>query len=89
MTNSRAAGSSSNRSRLTHPTAAGEISVWSPPEFGELLLFTPPHRKAVAIEPYTCAPDAPNLQAAGIDAGWRVLPPDGQFVSAVGYRWKA
>jgi aldose 1-epimerase len=75
--------------RLSHPTAAGEISVWAPPEFGELLLFTPPHRKAVAIEPYTCTPDAANLQAAGIDAGWRVLPPDGQFVSAVGYRWKA
>lgn len=74
--------------RLTHPTAPGEVSVWAPAEFGELLLFTPPHRKAVAIEPYTCASDAPNLQAAGVDAGWRVLPPGGQFVAAVGYRWR-
>jgi len=74
--------------RLTHPSAPGELSVWAPPEFGELLLFTPPHRQAVAIEPYTCATDAPNLQAAGIDAGWRVLPPGEQFVAAVGYRWK-
>jgi aldose 1-epimerase len=75
--------------KLSHPTAPGELTVWAPPAFGELLLFTPPHRRAVAIEPYTCASDAANLQAAGVDAGWRVLPPDGQFVAAVGYRWRS
>jgi aldose 1-epimerase len=75
--------------KLSHKSAPGELTVWAPPAFGELLLFTPPHRRAVAIEPYTCASNAANLQSAGIDAGWRVLPPDGQFVAAVGYRWKA
>jgi aldose 1-epimerase len=47
--------------------------------FRELVAFTPPHRQAFCVEPYTCATDAVNLQQRGIDAGWHVLPP--------GQRW--
>jgi aldose 1-epimerase len=47
--------------------------------FRELVVFTPPHRQAVCLEPYTCATDAINLQARGVDAGLRVLPPGGQW----------
>jgi aldose 1-epimerase len=43
--------------------------------FRELVVFTPPHRQAIALEPYTCTTDAINLQARGIDAGWLVLEP--------------
>ncbi len=53
------------------------------PVFRELLLFTPVHRKAVAIEPYTCATDAVNLTG---DAGWRVLPAGELFRASVEYR---
>ena len=52
------------------------------PSFRELVAFTPPHRHAVALEPYTCTPDAINLQQRGVDAGWRVLDA-GQEWSAV------
>jgi galactose mutarotase-like enzyme len=38
----------------------------------ELVVFTPPHRRAFALEPYTCATDAANL---GDKGGWRVLAP--------------
>jgi aldose 1-epimerase len=51
------------------------------PEFRDLVIFTPPHRQAFCLEPYTCTTDAINLQARGIEAGWRVLPP--------GQRWRA
>lgn len=44
-------------------------------EFRELVAFTPPWTTAVCLEPYTCTTDAVNLQARGIDAGWRVLQP--------------
>jgi aldose 1-epimerase len=74
--------------RLGHRTATGRVSVFCPLAFRQLLLFTPPHRKAVAIEPYTCATDAPNLAARGIDSGWRVLPPGGRWSAAVEYRWE-
>lgn len=47
-------------------------------EFRELVAFTPPHGRSVCLEPYTCATDAANLQARGIDAGWDVLAPGDQ-----------
>jgi aldose 1-epimerase len=43
--------------------------------FREIVGFTPPHREAVCLEPYTCATDAINLEQKGVDAGWRVLQP--------------
>jgi aldose 1-epimerase len=55
-------------------------------EFREMVLFTPPHRQAFCIEPYTCTTDAINLQARGIDAGWRVLPPGGRWQAVVELR---
>jgi len=81
------AGDLTRVARLGHTTARGELTVSVSPSFRELLLFTPPHRKAVAIEPYTCASDAANLQAAGHDSGWAVLPPEAKWSTTVEYRW--
>ena len=53
---------------------AATVTVSSDPAFTDYVLFTPTSRDAVAIEPYTCATDAVNLQPRGIDAGWQVLP---------------
>jgi len=56
--------------------AAGlEVVQQFGPQFRELTVFTPSWTQAVCLEPYTCATDAVNLQARGIDAGWRVLQP--------------
>jgi aldose 1-epimerase len=55
-------------------------------EFREIVVFTPPHRQAFCVEPYTCTTDAINLQARGIDAGWRVLPPGGRWQAVVEMR---
>lgn len=75
---------------LEAPSQTTRLIVAVDPAFRELLLFTPLHRKAVAIEPYTCATDAANLEAVqGIDAGWRVLPAGTVFRSAVEYRLEA
>ena len=43
--------------------------------FRECVVYTPEHREAVAVEPYTCAPTAFELLAMGIDAGLQVLEP--------------
>lgn len=43
--------------------------------FRELVVFTPPKRHAICLEPYTCVTDAINLQQSGIDAGLQVLQP--------------
>ncbi len=61
----------------------GPLRVFCSPEFRELVVFTPPHRQAFCVEPYTCTTDAINLQARGVDAGWRVLAPRATLTSVV------
>ena len=56
------------------------------PAFREAVVFTPPHRQAFCIEPYTCTTDAINLQARGVDAGLLTLPPGGQWTAVVEMR---
>jgi aldose 1-epimerase len=63
-----------------------EVRVAWSPEFREAVVFTPPHRHAFCVEPYTCVTDAVNLQARGVEAGWRVLPPGGTFRAVVELR---
>ena len=73
---------------LSHPAAMGRLRVLADPAFRELVLFTPPHRQAVAIEPYTCSADAANFAERGIDSGWRVIPAGAEWEAAVEYRWE-
>jgi aldose 1-epimerase len=69
-----AAGGLVVRGRVTWP--GGEtLEVRTSPDYRELVMFTPPHRQAVCLEPYTCTTDAINLEQQGVDAGWRVLDP--------------
>jgi aldose 1-epimerase len=56
------------------------------PEFRDLVIFTPPHRQAFCVEPYTCTTDAINLQARGVETGWHVLPPGERWRAVVGLR---
>ncbi len=58
-----------------HPQQSQRLDLFVSPEFREAVAFTPPHRRAICLEPYTCTTDAINLQAQGIDAGWLELPP--------------
>ncbi len=73
---------------LSHPAAMGRLRVIADPAFRELVLFTPQHRQAIAIEPYTCSADAANLAARGIDSGWKVLAAGAEWEAAVEYRWE-
>jgi aldose 1-epimerase len=62
------------------------LSLLSAPAFRQLIVFTPPHRQAVCLEPYTCTGDAINLQQRGIDAGLLVLEPGAAWSGAVEMR---
>src|SRR5207249_2577983 len=61
--------------RLRQEPEGVTLRVLASPAFREVVVFTPPHRQALCIEPYTCITDALNLQARGVDAGMQVLPP--------------
>jgi aldose 1-epimerase len=71
------------RAGLRQASANLEVQLLTSPAFRELVLFTPPHRQAVALEPYTCATDAINLQQRGSDAGLQVLQPGQEWRGVV------
>jgi aldose 1-epimerase len=62
-------------STLRDPGAGLEIVQSTDTIFRELVVFTPPNRPAVCMEPYTCATNAINLQQSGADAGLQILAP--------------
>lgn len=51
------------------------LQVLADAGFRELVAFTPPHRQAVCLEPYTCPTDAVHLAEQGIACGWQILAP--------------
>lgn len=64
---------------LMDPAAGLEIVQTADAVFRDLVAYTPGHGRSVCLEPYTCITDAVNLESRGIDAGWRVVPPGGEF----------
>jgi aldose 1-epimerase len=57
-----------------------QVTQLAGPGFRDYVAFTPPHREAVCLEPYTCVTDAVNLEAQqGIEAGWQTLAPGAEF----------
>ncbi len=62
------------------------LRLYAGAEFRDMVIFTPPHRQAFCVEPYTCTTDAINLQARGVDVGWRVLPPQDRWRAVVELR---
>ncbi len=63
-----------SRAALADTKARLAVVVEAGSGFREWVVYTPP-RSAVCFEPYTCAPDALNLQPRGIDAGLLTLEP--------------
>ena len=72
-----------SEARLDDATAGYSVAIRSTSEFRELVVYTPPHREAICIEPYTCVPDAFRLARDGIDAGGRILLPGESFEASV------
>ena len=52
----------------------------------ECVVYNPPHRQAICIEPYTCVPDAYELAESGADTGLRVLSPGETFSTRIDIR---
>lgn len=75
-------------STLKHPNFPGAVKVFADKSFPFLVLFTPAHRRAIAIEPYTCATNASNLPDS-IQPGWLFLSPGMKNQHLVKYSWQA
>lgn len=55
-------------------------------EFRACVVYNPPHREAICIEPYSNVPDAFRLQKAGFDAGAVVLEPGEKWQTKIEIR---
>ncbi len=51
--------------------------------FRHCVVFTPPHREAIAIEPYTCVPNPFALEEAGVRTGLQVLDAGQSFAASI------
>jgi aldose 1-epimerase len=69
------------RSTIHDPTSRVTVQQSFDRTFRECVVYTPGHREAICIEPYTCAPGCFELASRGIDAGLLVLQP-GQSLTA-------
>ena len=74
------------RPSIHDPHSGATVSIEFDNAFGACVVYTPPHREAICIEPYTCVAGAFGLAERGIEAGLRVLPPGGSFDARVEFR---
>jgi aldose 1-epimerase len=71
---------------ITDPDNHRTLELTFDEQFRECVVYNPPHREAICIEPYTCVPDAYQLAEAGVDTGLRVLSPGESFSSRIDIR---
>lgn len=71
------------RSSIIDPDSNVSVEQKFDPVFRECVVYTPGHREAVCIEPYTCVPDPFRLEDRGIDSGLRVLGSGEKFSARI------
>ncbi len=77
------------RARLIDPSLKVALEVRADAAFEVFVVYAPPDNAVVALEPYTCAPDAFNLAARGVAAGMRELGPGQTFEAGFEIRLSA
>ena len=63
------------RTRLADPASGRTLTQTFDASFTQCVVYTPGHREAICMEPYTCVPDAIRLAAEGHNTGLQVLQP--------------
>jgi aldose 1-epimerase len=63
------------RTKLTDPATERALTQTFDTSFTQCVVYTPPHREAICLEPYTCVPDAIRLKAEGHETGLQILKP--------------
>ncbi len=71
---------------IQDPTSGRQMIMQFGREFPYCVVYNPPHREAICIEPYSCLPDPFRLTAEGIESGLRVLSPGESHVATADIR---
>jgi aldose 1-epimerase len=61
------------RTILKDPSTNRTLTQTFDSSFTQCVIYTPPHREAICLEPYTCVPDSIRLAAEGEETGLQVL----------------
>jgi aldose 1-epimerase len=69
--------------RLTDPTSGRTLMQTFDTAFTQCVIYTPGHRQAICLEPYTCVPDAIRLAAEGHETGLQILKPGESFETTI------
>jgi len=69
--------------RVEDPASRRQIVLAFSDLFPHCVVFNPPHREAVCIEPYTTVPDPFSLLEMGVDPNLRVLPPGASWQAEI------
>jgi len=75
-----------HRAEIFDPGSRRTLAIEFEQVFPECVVFTPPRRPAVCVEPYSCVPNALELADRGVDTGLRVLAPGESFEGAMRLR---
>jgi aldose 1-epimerase len=68
------------------PHSKRTLSMTFDDQFTACVVYNPPHREAVCIEPYTTIPDAFTLREKGIDPSLQILAPGRSFRTRIEIR---
>jgi aldose 1-epimerase len=71
------------RTRLTDTVTGRTLTQTFDQSFTQCVVYTPGHRQAICLEPYTCVPDAIGLAAKGHRTGLQVLAPGEAFETTI------
>lgn len=63
------------RTKLADPANGRTLTQTFDNSFTQCVVYTPPHREAICLEPYTCVQDAIRLSAEGQETGLQILQP--------------
>ncbi len=74
------------RPTIEDPASGRTMTLTFDDQFAACVVFNPPHRQAVCIEPYTTLPDAFALEARGVQANLRLLAPGETFRARIEIR---
>ncbi|HEX3726881.1 MAG TPA: aldose 1-epimerase, partial [Pirellulales bacterium] len=74
------------RSTIQDPASKHTLTLDFDDQFPTVVVYNPPHREAVCIEPYTTLPDPFTLQQQGIDPHLQTLAPGKSFRTRIEIR---
>jgi len=74
------------RTSIEDPHTGRKLTQTFDRSFAACVVYNPPHRQAICIEPYSCIPDTYALTSRGQDAGLRILAPGASHQATIEIR---